>query len=208
MKLEKNFGYPSSSCKRCDALDSKVKLKVEAYWKSGSKKRIMLIGQDPTIRNTKREVKKVLMLDDKKGALGRWIQGFIPNFDEHEIYATNVVKCTFEELPSAKAKNAHKFLEPYFDRCSKYLESEIINYKPQVILTFGEPAHKLFISILKDDNLRPKMKEAFKGGFYSVSFGGHKFEYSPCLHISTFRIAEKYGEAVIDFKTMMESLSE
>lgn len=37
--------------------------------------------------------------------------------------------------------------------------------------------------------------------FATVQVDGHEFQYSPCLHITTFRVAEKYGSRVGKFRT-------
>jgi hypothetical protein len=34
--------------------------------------------------------------------------------------------------------------------CNKYLVEEIGQYQPDLLLTFGEPTHKLFCTIIKD----------------------------------------------------------
>ena len=44
------------------------------------------------------------------------------------------------------------------------------------------------------------MQEAFTGNFKKVTIEQHEFDYSPCLHIKTYRVAEVYGEGVIKFK--------
>ena len=48
--------------------------------------------------------------------------------------------------------------------------------------------------------IKGKMKEDFKGEFIEAKVNGIKFFYSPCLHIKTFRVAETYGQSVLDFK--------
>jgi len=68
-------------------------------------------------------------------------------------------------------------------------------------LALGEPAHKLFVSILDNQSDIPgSMRAAFTGQFIKAKFNGFGFDYSPCLHIKTFRVAEVYGESVQRFK--------
>ena len=43
------------------------------------------------------------------------------------------------------------------------------------------------------------------GEFYRLIVGGHRFDYSPCLHIKTFRVAETYGDSVSRFKSTVSS---
>ena len=97
------------------------------------------------------------------------------------------------------------FLKPYFNQCKDYLVKEIIEFKPALVLIFGEPAHKLFITLLDNRNeLGGTMQEAFKGTFEKAELHGFKFDYSPCLHIKTFRVAETYGEKIRRFKIQLE----
>ncbi len=44
------------------------------------------------------------------------------------------------------------------------------------------------------------MQQAFTGEFSEVSIGGVSFDYTPCLHIQGFRVAETYGPRVDAFK--------
>jgi hypothetical protein len=68
-------------------------------------------------------------------------------------------------------------------------------------LTLGEPAHKLFITILDNTEIiEDSMQASFTGEFMKAEINGVKFDYSPCLHIKTFRVAEVYGESVKLFK--------
>ena len=49
------------------------------------------------------------------------------------------------------------------------------------------------------------MKKAFTGDFVRAKFRGIEFDYSPCLHIQTFRVAETYGDRVERFKVGMRA---
>lgn len=178
-------------------------LRVAPYYKQGSQLQVMLIGQDPTIFNQPERVREVLMLDEPKGQLTRWLKDIFgaDNFHTLTIYATNLVKCSFAIPPSASAEGGLRFLKPYFDNCKYYLAEELLSFRPQCVLTLGEPAHKLFITILDNQNDFPNsMKAAFTGQFIRAKFKGVEFDYSPCLHIKTFRVAEVYGERVQRFK--------
>lgn len=205
--LRIRFGYPVH-CTECDLFDDKpLNLqRINPYYKSGNSTRVMLIGQDPTIFDRPDRVNEVLMLKETRGRNGqlrRWIENELfgkEKFEKIELYSTNLVKCQFSKPPSTNG--ALKFLEPRFKKCKKYLLDEIENFKPTVVLTFGEPAHILFskeLTIIKG-NLNEKMKEDFNGSFFRASLNNIEFDYSPCLHIKTFRVAETYGEKVIQFK--------
>lgn len=55
------FGYPTT-CQRCASVSQEgVALRVKPYWRNGSGLRLLLIGQDPTIRRDPERVKYVLI---------------------------------------------------------------------------------------------------------------------------------------------------
>ena len=164
---------------------------------------MMLVGQDPTVRKKPERVKHVLMLDEPSGQLSRWLRDlFGPNkFERLTIYATNVVKCSFSKPPSDFDEGGLAFLSPYAEVCKQYLGREVGAFQPDLVLTLGEPSHKLFRYVLdRPDVVGEDMKEAFTGLFVRASIGGVAFDYSPCLHIQTFRVAETYGKRVDSFR--------
>jgi uracil-DNA glycosylase len=172
----------------------------------------MLIGQDPTIRKNPGLVTHVLMLN-KSGAIQRWLKDvFGDKLNNIDIYATNAVKCTFAgDLPSErKGVTGHKFLSNYFHECKMHLINEIVNYKPDFVVSFGEPAHMLLTEhLLMPKSIPAKMISAFTGNFHDtfIEVNNEKisFKYSPCLHITTFRVADTYGERVKTFKSTLVS---
>ena len=202
------FGYPKQ-CLRCTNFSPNgVELRVVPHFKQGGNLRVMLIGQDPTIFNQPERVKEVLMLNEPNGQLTRWLKEIFgaENFQAVTLYATNLVKCSFVKPPSTSAEGGLNFLKPYFDNCKEYLANELLNFKPDCVLTLGEPAHKLFITLLDNrSDIPDSMKTAFTGQFIRAQFKGFEFDYSPCLHIKTFRVAEVYGEGVQRFKQGISS---
>lgn len=204
------FGYPESCviCKFCAECKQKgLKLQVKPYFRPGDSFRLMLIGQDPTIFQKKERVKKVLMLNEENGQLTRWLKSIFgeEKFNSITIYATNLVKCTFEKPPSTY-RGKH-FLRPYFENCKKYLIEEIKSFKPSLILTFGEPSHRYCNQIFDiEDKIGDTMQQAFgtSQGFFQVSWEGISFKYSPALHIKTYRVAEIYGDKVKNFKSALK----
>jgi uracil-DNA glycosylase len=199
---EYSFGYPTE-CKRCAPLsDARLPLRVCPYFRKGDEVRVMLIGQDPTISRKPERVKHVLMLDQPNRSLSRWLREEVfgkKYFDSMTLYATNLVKCSFRELPSRLG--GLKFLGPYFENCKYHLAQEISRFQPTLLLTLGEPAHNSFISTLDNrDSVADRMKEAFTGKFVKAKFRGIEFDYSPCLHIQTFRVAHTYGDRLKGFK--------
>lgn len=203
------FGYPEQ-CDRCKNLPYiKLKLPTPYHNKVTSNKRVMLIGQDPYIYRDPDRVKCVLMLDQQNSQLSKWLTEVLgeSSFNEVELYATNVVKCPVKRESSTSPKRVLSLLQLCFDYCKDYLVGEIGNFKPTIVLTFGEPAHKLFISILDNNDLfKDSMKEAFTGDFIKASVRTVSFQYSPCLHIKTYRVADTYGNQVEEFKINLRSI--
>ena len=175
---------------------------MRPYFRKGDEVRVMLIGQDPTISKKPERVRYVLMLDQERGALRRWLRKEVfgkKYFDSMTLYATNLVKCGFRELPSRLG--GLKFLQPYFENCRHHLAQEISRFQPTLVVTLGEPAHKSFITTLDNRNeFSEDMKNAFTGKFVKAKFRGIEFNYSPCLHIQTFRVAKTYGDRLKGFK--------
>jgi uracil-DNA glycosylase len=207
MDFEYEFGYPKI-CERCRSVgEENPSLTVRPYYRQGEGSRLMLIGQDPTIYKKPERVTTVLMLDKANGQLKRWLRDLIGiQFDSLTVYATNLVKCSFSKPPSTTVEGGLKFIRPYFNNCKVYLEKELLRFKPDCVLTLGEPAHRLLISMFSDLSPIPAfMKEAFTGRFFKVQYNGIYFDYSPCLHIKTFRVAEKYGTRIQQFQTFLKS---
>jgi uracil-DNA glycosylase family 4 len=202
------FGYPKN-CHKCSELESceiKTYLQVKPFFQEGKDLRLMLIGQDPTIKKKPERVKQVLMLNEKNGQLSRWLNSLFGEdaFSSMTIYATNLVKCTFNKRPSSYDKH---FLEPYFENCKPFLKAEVLNYQPDIVMTLGEATHRNFISLLDNSsNISEKMKEAFTGEFHIVSINGYPFKYTPSLHIQTYRVAETYGKSIVTFKEKVKSM--
>ncbi|MBI5892474.1 MAG: hypothetical protein HZB79_02300 [Deltaproteobacteria bacterium] len=200
-----SFGYPKQ-CTKCGKGD--FMLQVEPFLKNGERIRLMLVGQDPTIFKKPERVKSVLMLDQENSQLSRWLKDLFGsnNFQSLTLYATNLIKCSFNKPPSTTQEGGLNFLMPYFKNCMEYLKDEVCKFKPNLLLTLGEPAHKLFITILDNhDSIGKSMQSAFKGYFLKVKLEEVEFDYSPCLHIKTFRVAKVYGDSVKQFKKGIEN---
>ncbi len=198
------FGYPEC-CADCGDLSINRSERVSPYFQKGNEFKLMIIGQDPTIFTRPQRVRHVLMLDDKNGQLSRWLRELIGSdvYNSITIYATNIVKCTFNKPPSASQEGGLNVLRPFFSNCKKYIEKELVLFSPTCVLALGEPTHKLFSSILE---FRPPdtMQKAFTGEMFKAKYKGLEFDYSPCLHIKTFRVAETYGKSVAIFKNSIK----
>ncbi len=195
-------GYPNT-CIDCHSFaQSSLQLRVFPYYKEGTRPKVMLIGQDPTIYRRPERVTHVLMLNEKNGQLSRWLRGLFgeAHYAVLTLYATNLVKCSFKKPPSTMEEGGFRFLRPYFGCCQKYIKAEIKSFQPDLVLTLGEPAHRLFRTILDDGEIPDRMQVAYTGKFIRTKMDSLEFDYSPCLHISTFRVAEVYGESVRKFK--------
>ncbi len=198
---EYDFGYPIK-CKLCiNLFHNCPSLTTKPFLIENGNAKLMLIGQDPTIRNGK-GVNRVLDLDNENGQLRRWLILVFGEsiFDTYTLYATNLVKCTLDQPPS-ESSNPAKLLQVYFRHCQTYITREISLFKPDFVLSFGEPAHELFFEILSDSgDLTSLMRTDFTGTFNKVRVEKTTFLYSPCLNIRTFRIADTYGDKTREFK--------
>jgi hypothetical protein len=116
---------------------------------------------------------------------------------------------SLDKPPSTSSQGGLKFLDFYFQNCKMFLSEEISKYKPTLVITLGEPAHKLFISTLDNrTSIAESMQNAFTGTMVKAKFRGVEFDYSPCLHIRTFRVAEVYGDSVELFKDTLATYFE
>jgi uracil-DNA glycosylase len=207
---ENSFGYPKE-CKACSSTANFTGiLKVKPYYQDGTTDQsMMLIGQDPTIYNKSQGVETVLMLNEERGQLKHWLREDvfgIDAFDSLRIYATNLVKCTLDSPPGAD-RRGNLILRNCFNKCKNHLIKEIVLYKPAYVISFGEPTHKLFTTLLEESTYpEPSMQRDFGAQFKRVSLNGSSFLYSPCLHIKTFKVAEVYGDKVKQFKTELKSI--
>lgn len=196
------FGYPRQ-CNVCETVpgDPGRALNVGPFYRPGDSFRLMLIGQDPTIRKRPERVSQVLMLDQPNGQLSRWLRDLLGDnaFNRITIYATNVVKCSFPKPPSDMG--GYRFLKPYSNNCRRHLVQEVACFRPALVISLGEPSHKIFRAMLDKPELTDEaMQDAFTGNFAQVSIEGVHFAYTPCLHIQTFRVAETYGSRVMAFR--------
>ena len=205
------YGYPHS-CIKCsysnDCLEKVIVLNVGPFYHQGNAFKLMLIGQDPTIFKDKERVKQVLILDEQNGQLRRWLEDLFGKeiFNSFTIYATNLIKCTFPKPPSTY-RGKH-FLKPYFENCKNYLQQEVLNFKPNLVLTFGEPAHRYFSSMFDNsEEIGSTMQSAYGNDmkFFKARIKEFEFSYSPSLHIKTFRVAETYGPKIEKFKTALKN---
>jgi hypothetical protein len=108
--------------------------------KVGSGKiKLIIIGQDPTVKNEKSrdKIKTVLNLD-KKNSLYQYLSSIVEKLGddvEENVYATNLLKC-FYVAPPATIKNLVREHAPYW---IELLKKELAQYPEAKIITLGEP---------------------------------------------------------------------
>lgn len=87
------------------------------------------------------------------------------------------------------------------------MKQEVINFKPSLVMTFGEPAHRYFSSMFDNsEEIGCTMQSAFGNTeiLFKAKIDGFEFRYSPSLHIKTFRVAEIYGKKIENFKIALK----
>ena len=118
---------------------------VHPYNKDGKDIKLIIIGQDPTIRNeeSKKGITTTLNLD-KSGALKRYVEEICNglNISLSNVYATNVFKYFYTTPPAQTFEVLEKHLSPNL----VLLEKELSNYPNCPIITFGEPVLNLLVN--------------------------------------------------------------
>lgn len=104
--------------------------------------RIIVIGQDPTIRNKKQREKIAYTLNlDKEGSLRKYIEkicnGIGLSLDN--VYATNIFKYFYNTPPASTPNVLYSHKEPNI----KLLKEELAIYGDCPVITLGEPVLQL-----------------------------------------------------------------
>lgn len=188
------MGYPIS-CSLCNEaqllLEAGVEgLRLEAQPYQGSNSPLVfLVGQDPTL--SARRIETVLELDRQDSQLCKYIQNKVLRplkLSLSDVYATNVVKCTFPSYrtPAKIARDKHILVEvllkPFFNQCQKYLTGELLSIKPRIVIALGQTTHRLLISGY-DWDIKPDMKEVF-GQVFTIH-NPISALYAPIIHYNT-----------------------
>lgn len=109
--------------------------------------RLVILGQDPTVRNpeTRNSITTVLNLN-KKGSLRSYIKRICNGLGidlDANVYATNLVKNFFTEPPtSIREVNVLREASKYW---LELLKDEINNFPESVILSLGEPVLSVLV---------------------------------------------------------------
>ncbi len=151
-KSEKIYRQVSSDEKICSDLCSVNKHIPVPFSEalSLSNIRLVIIGQDPTVRKekTRSEIKSVLMLDESKH-LKNYIY-LVCNelgISFSEIYATNLYKCFFNEPP----QDNERILTRHFRYWIEILIEEVSKFPDAAIITLGQPVIRQLIHTGKKD---------------------------------------------------------
>lgn len=118
---------------------------VPPFNKAGKDIRLVIIGQDPTIRNEEQRKHISVTLNlDKSGSLRKYVEEICRglNINLSNVYATNIFKY-FYTLPPAQT---FEVLEKHLSPNLILLEKEMSNYPNCPIITLGEPVLKLLVN--------------------------------------------------------------
>jgi uracil-DNA glycosylase len=125
---------------------------IPAVHRGSGKIKLIIIGQDPTVKNkaSRKNITSVLGLN-RPGKMQRYVFGICErlNVDPlNELYATNLFKNFFEEPPDHDSDVLHKFYQFWFP----VLEEELSRYRNIPVITLGDKVIQ-FISKENPDNL-------------------------------------------------------
>ncbi len=194
------MGYPES-CDICvrerihaDLLPEDLRLDIKPF--IGVAPTVMIAGLNPTT-SADYPVHHAFALKNPELPLYDYIVHDIVNaagLNLDDIYATNLVKCTFpsyrqpreicrRQYGRADDETVMNFLAPFFERCSRYLEEELREIHPSIIISFGQIVHDLMREryALGSQDVERKMKDAF-GESYHIMIGDRKAVYIPCIY--------------------------
>ena len=118
---------------------------VLPFNKDGKDIKLIIIGQDPTIKNVERRKGITTTLNlDKSGALRRYVEEICNglNISLSNVYATNVFKYFYTIPPAQTFEVLEKHLSPNL----VLLEKELSNYPNCPIVSLGEPVLKLLVN--------------------------------------------------------------
>jgi uracil-DNA glycosylase len=115
-------------------------------YRISNKVQLIILGQDPTVKNEKsRESIEYALNLDKGGSLKNYIQVICKaiNIPWEHIYATNVVKYFYTRPPATTLNILHEHLPPNLE----LLQNELSAYPKARIITLGEPVLQLLTNV-------------------------------------------------------------
>ena len=133
--------------------------------------KLIIIGQDPTVREKKSrgDINVTLNLD-KENSLKKYIKdiGFALNIDiDKEVYATNLYKCFFKKPPA----DDQTILTRHFKIWIDLLINELAPFDNSFVITLGEP----LISQLVHSNSK---KVKYYWDYIGQTKSGRNFKYN------------------------------
>lgn len=129
--------------------------------------KLIIIGQDPTIKNRERRGKISVTLNlDKNGSLKNYISRICSSFgiEINNVYATNVFKYFYKDPPAQTIDVLYAHIEPNLT----LLRNELFVYPELPVITLGEPVLQL-LSLIPSDKVRTYWD-------YSKGSCGHSFK--------------------------------
>lgn len=139
-------------------------------FEGGEEIKLIILGQDPTVKNDKSRDKINVTLNlDKEFALKKYIENICNGIgvDLKNVYATNVFKYFYSVPPAQTMTVLKNHLAPNIE----LLQDELNLYQNCPIITLGEPVLKL----LKGDSQKVRIYWGYNGTEYSKT---HWFEHS------------------------------
>ncbi len=158
---------------------------VKPYTTGKGPVKLIIVGQDPTIRNAKQRKKIEYTLNlDKPGSLKAYIETICAalGITMDNIYATNVFKYFYKVPPADTPDVLAAHLQPNLD----LLKEELSQYPDCPIITLGEPVLQL-LSDKKKDKVRSYWNYKGCGMHYLDSADNklgrpiHPFPHQPSL---------------------------
>lgn len=162
--------------------------------------KLIIIGQDPTVKNpqSRRFIKKTLNLDKPGGNLKYYIENTICRgfgIDLHNVYATNIIKYFYHEPPARTPEILTRHLELNLN----LLRNEVIAYPNVPVITLGEPVLKM-LSNNNYDKVR-KYWDFHKGtsghNFMKCTENGLERPFYPFPHQPSYR--RKFYSDTMDY---------
>ncbi len=121
--------------------------------------KLIILGQDPTVKNSIQRGKVTMVLNlDKQGSLRHYILEICNKLGinlDRNIYATNLIKNFFIDTPTNLQRiNEEPIIEEYSKYWIEVMKEEIKYYPDIPILILGEPLLKVLVNIGQDSFLR------------------------------------------------------
>ncbi len=117
---------------------------VPPFNEAGKDIKLIIVGQDPTIKNEKQRCKINYTLNlDKSGAIRKYVEDICDglNISLSNVYATNLFKYFYTIPPAQTFDVMEKHLEPNLT----LLKKELAGFANCPIITLGEPVLKLLV---------------------------------------------------------------